>query len=95
MFCAFHDVARILECRVTVWQFVWEQKNGDQGGKDIMKKHRRQVLFSGIITAIGITTFSDPVLSLSNFNFICFQALFLSLTKPRDIRIQSSNSWKL
>lgn len=31
----------------------WEQKNEDDGGKDIMKKHRRQVLFSGIITAIG------------------------------------------
>lgn len=30
-----------------------KQKNGDEGGKDIMKKHQRQVLFSGIITAIG------------------------------------------
>ncbi|KAG5517594.1 hypothetical protein RHGRI_038106 [Rhododendron griersonianum] len=30
-----------------------KKKNGDEGGKDIMKKHRRQVLFSGIITAIG------------------------------------------
>ncbi|CAA0805778.1 Zinc transporter ZTP29 [Striga hermonthica] len=29
------------------------KKHGDEGGKDIMKKHRRQVLFSGIITAVG------------------------------------------
>ena len=34
------------------------QKNGDEGGKDIMKKHRRQVLFSGIITAVGLDTLS-------------------------------------
>ncbi|XWS52495.1 hypothetical protein CRYUN_Cryun11dG0075200 [Craigia yunnanensis] len=32
-----------------------KKKNGDEGGKDMMKKHRRQVLFSGIITAIGIS----------------------------------------
>lgn len=36
----------------------WEQKNKDEGGKDMMKKHRRQVLFSGIITAVGMTTLS-------------------------------------
>ncbi|XP_044471405.1 zinc transporter ZTP29 isoform X2 [Mangifera indica] len=35
-------------------------KNGDDGGKDIMKKHRRQVLFSGIITAIGISLHNFP-----------------------------------
>lgn len=34
---------------------MFEQKQGDDGGKDIMKKHRRQVLFSGIITAVGIS----------------------------------------
>ncbi|XP_044506709.1 zinc transporter ZTP29-like [Mangifera indica] len=37
-----------------------KQKNGDVGGKDIMKKHRRQVLFSGIITAIGISLHNFP-----------------------------------
>ncbi|KAG8389024.1 hypothetical protein BUALT_Bualt02G0186400 [Buddleja alternifolia] len=36
-----------------------KKKNGD-GGKDIMKKHRRQVLFSGIITAIGISLHNFP-----------------------------------
>lgn len=30
-----------------------KQKSGDERNKDIMKKHRRQVLFSGIITAVG------------------------------------------
>ncbi|KAL1197386.1 Zinc transporter ZTP29 [Cardamine amara subsp. amara] len=34
-------------------------KNGDEGGKD-MKKRRRQVLFSGIITAIGISLHNFP-----------------------------------
>ncbi|EXB93277.1 Zinc transporter ZTP29 [Morus notabilis] len=38
-----------------------DKKNkGDEGGKDIMKKHRRQVLFSGIITAIGISLHNFP-----------------------------------
>ncbi|KAJ6945171.1 hypothetical protein NC651_000264 [Populus alba x Populus x berolinensis] len=37
-----------------------KKKNGDQGGKDIIKKHRRQVLFSGIITAIGISLHNFP-----------------------------------
>uniref|UniRef100_A0A6N2K501 Zinc transporter ZTP29 n=1 Tax=Salix viminalis TaxID=40686 RepID=A0A6N2K501_SALVM len=37
-----------------------KKKNGDQGGKDILKKHRRQVLFSGIITAIGISLHNFP-----------------------------------
>ncbi|KAJ1412378.1 Zinc/iron permease [Sesbania bispinosa] len=36
------------------------KKNGDDGGKDIMKKHRRQVLFSGIITAVGISLHNFP-----------------------------------
>ncbi|XP_065866600.1 zinc transporter ZTP29 [Euphorbia lathyris] len=31
-----------------------------RGGKDIMKKHRRQVFFSGIITAIGISLHNFP-----------------------------------
>lgn len=30
------------------------------GGKDIIKKHRRQVLYSGIITAIGISLHNFP-----------------------------------
>ena len=33
-----------------------EQKNGVEGQQDTMKKHRRQVLFSGIITAVGMST---------------------------------------
>ncbi|XP_021279118.1 zinc transporter ZTP29 [Herrania umbratica] len=37
-----------------------KKKNSDEGGKDIMKKHRRQVLFSGIITAIGISLHNFP-----------------------------------
>ncbi|KAH7543569.1 zinc transporter ZTP29 [Ziziphus jujuba] len=37
-----------------------KKKNGDEGGKDIMKKHRRQVLYSGIITAIGISLHNFP-----------------------------------
>lgn len=37
-----------------------KKKGGDDGGKDIMKKHRRQVLFSGIITAIGISLHNFP-----------------------------------
>ncbi|KAJ0084858.1 hypothetical protein Patl1_29717 [Pistacia atlantica] len=36
------------------------KKFGDDGGKDIMKKHRHQVLFSGIITAIGISLHNFP-----------------------------------
>lgn len=36
------------------------KKSGNEGGKDIMKKHRRQVLFSGIITAIGISLHNFP-----------------------------------
>ncbi|RAL45861.1 hypothetical protein DM860_006015 [Cuscuta australis] len=36
------------------------QKGGDDGGKDIMKKRRRQVLFSGIVTAIGISLHNFP-----------------------------------
>ncbi|KAF4348618.1 hypothetical protein F8388_021011 [Cannabis sativa] len=37
-----------------------KKKNGDEGGKDIMKKHRRQVLYSGIVTAIGISLHNFP-----------------------------------
>ncbi|KAH6767706.1 ZIP metal ion transporter family [Perilla frutescens var. hirtella] len=37
-----------------------KKKNGDEGGKDIMKKHRRQVFFSGIITAVGISLHNFP-----------------------------------
>ncbi|XP_022957635.1 zinc transporter ZTP29-like [Cucurbita moschata] len=36
------------------------KKDEDDGGKDVMKKHRRQVLFSGIITAIGISLHNFP-----------------------------------
>ncbi|CAK7339320.1 unnamed protein product [Dovyalis caffra] len=39
---------------------VKNKKKNDEGGKDIMKKHRRQVLFSGIITAIGISLHNFP-----------------------------------
>lgn len=44
----------------------WNQDDGDEGSKnksrsknkskDIIKKHRRQVLFSGIITALGYSS---------------------------------------
>lgn len=37
-----------------------KKKNSDEGGKDIMKKRRHQVLFSGIITAIGISLHNFP-----------------------------------
>ncbi|XP_023729766.1 zinc transporter ZTP29 [Lactuca sativa] len=37
-----------------------KKKYGDEGGKDVMKKHRRQVLFSGIITAVGISLHNFP-----------------------------------
>ncbi|XP_022754266.1 zinc transporter ZTP29 isoform X1 [Durio zibethinus] len=37
-----------------------KKKNSDEGGKDMMKKHRRQVLFSGVITAIGISLHNFP-----------------------------------
>ncbi|MCL7034573.1 hypothetical protein MKW94_010283 [Papaver nudicaule] len=37
-----------------------KRKGGDAGGKDMLKKHRRQVLFSGIITAIGISLHNFP-----------------------------------
>ncbi|KAK2989836.1 hypothetical protein RJ640_029564 [Escallonia rubra] len=37
-----------------------KKKNGDGGGKDTMKKHRRQVLYSGIVTAIGISLHNFP-----------------------------------
>lgn len=38
-----------------------DKKNDDDGsGKDLMKKHRRQVLYSGIITAVGISLHNFP-----------------------------------
>lgn len=38
-----------------------DNKQDDDGsGKDLMKKHRRQVLFSGIITAVGISLHNFP-----------------------------------
>ncbi|KAK4482412.1 hypothetical protein RD792_009567 [Penstemon davidsonii] len=37
-----------------------KKKNKDEGGKNIMKKHQRQVLYSGIITAIGISLHNFP-----------------------------------
>ncbi|CAK8536035.1 unnamed protein product [Lathyrus sativus] len=37
-----------------------KKKKGDEGGKDILKKHRQQVLFSGIITAVGISLHNFP-----------------------------------
>ncbi|KAF7089258.1 hypothetical protein CFC21_092270 [Triticum aestivum] len=38
-----------------------KKKTDDDGsGKDMMKKHRRQVLFSGIITAVGISLHNFP-----------------------------------
>lgn len=43
-----------VEVMLIIREYAWEQKNGDEGGKDIMKKHRRQVLYSGIVTAIGM-----------------------------------------
>ncbi|XP_022873519.1 uncharacterized protein LOC111392406 [Olea europaea var. sylvestris] len=36
------------------------KKNEDERGKDMTKKHRRQVLFGGIITAIGISLHNFP-----------------------------------
>ncbi|VAI44822.1 unnamed protein product [Triticum turgidum subsp. durum] len=36
------------------------QTDDDGSGKDMMKKHRRQVLFSGIITAVGISLHNFP-----------------------------------
>nr|CAD1831250.1 unnamed protein product [Ananas comosus var. bracteatus] len=38
-----------------------KKKSDDDGsGKDLMKKHRRQVLFSGITTAVGISLHNFP-----------------------------------
>eukprot|EP00268_Persea_americana_P024304 TRINITY_DN23746_c2_g1_i3.p1 TRINITY_DN23746_c2_g1~~TRINITY_DN23746_c2_g1_i3.p1 ORF type:complete len:216 (+),score=38.35 TRINITY_DN23746_c2_g1_i3:280-927(+) len=37
-----------------------KEKDDDGTGKDPMKKHRRQVLYSGIITAIGISLHNFP-----------------------------------
>ncbi|KAF8009180.1 hypothetical protein BT93_J0231 [Corymbia citriodora subsp. variegata] len=37
-----------------------KKHTGDEGGKDVMKKQRRQVLFSGIVTAVGISLHNFP-----------------------------------
>ncbi|XP_021772043.1 zinc transporter ZTP29-like [Chenopodium quinoa] len=37
-----------------------KRANGEEKGKDLMKKHRRQVMYSGIITAIGISLHNFP-----------------------------------
>lgn len=37
-----------------------KKHTGDEGGKDMIKKQRRQVLFSGIITAVGISLHNFP-----------------------------------
>uniref|UniRef100_A0A0D3F1Z4 Zinc transporter ZTP29 n=1 Tax=Oryza barthii TaxID=65489 RepID=A0A0D3F1Z4_9ORYZ len=37
-----------------------KQTDDDGSGKDMMKKHRRQVLFNGIITAVGISLHNFP-----------------------------------
>ncbi|CAI0450050.1 unnamed protein product [Linum tenue] len=37
-----------------------KKENGDEGGKDMLKKHRRQVFYSGIVTAIGISLHNLP-----------------------------------
>ncbi|EPS63088.1 hypothetical protein M569_11697, partial [Genlisea aurea] len=36
------------------------KRKGEDDGKDIVKKHRRQVLFSGIVTAVGISLHNFP-----------------------------------
>ncbi|XP_021728952.1 zinc transporter ZTP29 [Chenopodium quinoa] len=37
-----------------------KRANGEEKGKDLMKKHRQQVMYSGIITAIGISLHNFP-----------------------------------
>lgn len=37
-----------------------KKRSGDEKGKDMMKKHRRQVMYSGIVTAIGISLHNFP-----------------------------------
>lgn len=54
-----------------------KQKKGDERNKDMMKKHRRQVLSSGIITAVGelyllVLSFSH-VLVFNNFNLVHYK----------------------
>jgi ZIP family zinc transporter len=52
-------------------------KVGNEGNKNMMKKRRRQVLFSGIITAIGMINFHQRVEKLeSYFCLIIFPLLF-------------------
>ncbi|KAJ0481362.1 putative zinc/iron permease [Helianthus annuus] len=48
-----------------------KKKQVAEGGRDIMKKHRRQVLFGGVITAVGI----------SLHNFLEGMAVFLGSLK--------------
>lgn len=44
-----------------------EQKNGVEGRQDTMKKHRHQVLFSGIVTAVGMPTLPICCSHVSSF----------------------------
>ncbi|KAG6682835.1 zinc transporter ZTP29-like isoform X1 [Carya illinoinensis] len=50
-----------------------KKKSGDEGGKDIVKKHRRQLLYSGVVTAI--------VAGISLHNFPEGMAVFLGSMK--------------
>ncbi|GFZ20675.1 ZIP metal ion transporter family [Actinidia rufa] len=63
-----------------------KKKNGDEGGKDIMKKHRRQVLFSGIITAVVIGNFTSFHLVGLNECIYDFGRLDLMTLKHRNVR---------
>ncbi|KVH90832.1 Zinc/iron permease [Cynara cardunculus var. scolymus] len=46
--------------KIYAFELLLAGKHGNEGGKDVMKKHRRQVLFSGIITAVGISLHNFP-----------------------------------
>ncbi|KAI7753105.1 hypothetical protein M8C21_016871, partial [Ambrosia artemisiifolia] len=62
-----------------------KKKQVDEGGKDIMKKHRRQVLFSGIITAVAPMAskfqFHIELHGISLHNFPEGMAVFLGSLK--------------
>jgi hypothetical protein len=45
-------------------------KVGNEGNKNMMKKRRRQVLFSGIITAIGMINFHQRVEKIRKLLFL-------------------------
>ncbi|KAF7824211.1 zinc transporter ZTP29 [Senna tora] len=49
-----------------------KKRDGDEGGKDIMKKRRRQVFFSGIITAIDCETDPHCFSAIKNANTCSF-----------------------